>query len=114
MADLEKPFPFHQAKAWKEQEALRNPVPDRKRGFRLPDTIKVDRVVAERQRRQFAGIIPDQAKHGIEWSMHFAIPQFMNTLLINGTSGPPSMTEELSFATSLIALLVRPSQSGTP
>ena len=81
MADLEKPFPFHQAKAWEEQNALHNPVPDRHQGFCLLDTIKVERVVAEGERRQFAKIVPDQAKHGIEWPMHFTIPQFMNQVV---------------------------------
>ena len=78
MADLEKPFPFHQANAREEQDALHNPVPDRQQRFRLPNTIKVERVVAEGQRRKFAEIVPDQAKHGIEWPIHFTIPQFMN------------------------------------
>ena len=66
MADLEKPCPFHQAKAWEEQDALHNSVTDRQQEFRLPGTVKVERVVPEGQRRQFAEIVPDQGKHGIE------------------------------------------------
>ena len=81
MTDLEKAFPFHKAKAWEEQDALHNPVPDRKGGFRLPDTIRMERVVPEEERRQFAKIVPDQAIHGIEWSMHYTISQFMNRIV---------------------------------
>ena len=81
MADLEKPFSFHQAKALDEQDTLHNPVPDRRGGFRLPDTVMVELVVPEGERRQYAEIVPDQAKHGIEWPMHFTIPQFMNRVV---------------------------------
>ena len=48
-ADLEKNFPFRQAKAWEQQDALHSPVPDRRGGFRLPETIRVERVVPERE-----------------------------------------------------------------
>ena len=81
MADLEKPFSFHQAKALDEQDTLHNPVPDRRGGFRLPDTVMVELVVPEGERRQYAEIVPDQAKHGIERSMHYTIPQFMNRIV---------------------------------
>ena len=67
IADLEKPCPFHQAKAWEEQDALHNLVPDRRQGFHLPDTVKVEYAVPEGQRRQFAEIVPDQGKHGYDY-----------------------------------------------
>ena len=70
MADLEKAFPFNQAKAWELQDALHNLIPSNTRGFRLPDTIKVERVVSDGERRVFAEVVLDQAIHGIEWAMH--------------------------------------------
>ena len=66
MAVLEKAFPFNQAKAWEPQDALHNPIPSNTCGFRLPDTIKIERVVGEGERRVFAEVVPDQAVHGIE------------------------------------------------
>ena len=82
MEDLENLFPFNQAKAWEQQDALHNLNPDRRRGFRLPDTIRVERLVPEGERvHQFAEITPDQALHGIEWSMAHIIPQFMNRIV---------------------------------
>ena len=81
MADLKKPFPFRQAKGWEQQDALHNPVPDRRGGFRLPDTIRVERIVPEGERRQHADIVPDQAIHGIGWSIAYTIPQFMNRIV---------------------------------
>ena len=81
MADLEKDFPFHQAKAWEPQDALHNPIPSATRGFRLPETIKINRVVAKGEQRVWAEVVPDQAVHGIEWPMHHAIPQFIRKVV---------------------------------
>ena len=46
-------------KAWEPQDALHNPIPSNTRGFRLPDTIKIERVVGEGEQRVFAEVVPD-------------------------------------------------------
>ena len=81
MADLEKDFPFHQAKAWEPQYALHNPIPSATRGFRLPDTIKIEHVVVKGEQRVWAEVVPDQAVHGIEWPMHHTVLRFIRKVL---------------------------------
>ena len=81
MADLEKHLPLNQSKAWEPQNVLHNPIPNRTGGFRLPDTMRLEHVVAEGQRRQYADIVPDQAIHGIEWAMYHTIPRFLNRIM---------------------------------
>ena len=75
MADLEKDFPFHIAKRWEPQDALHNPIPSPTRGNRIPDAIKIDRIVPQGEPRMGAEVVPDQAFHGIKWAMHYTIPE---------------------------------------
>ena len=81
MADLEKPSPFCQAKAWERKDSLNNPVPDEQQGFCQADKIEVWRLVPLGEREQIAKIVPDQAKQGIEWSMQHTLPQLQDKIV---------------------------------
>ena len=81
MSDLEKALVFRQAKAWEKKDALFNPVPDEQQGYGQPDTVEVKRQTTPGERKQTARIVPDQAIQGLEWAMHYTVPQFMNKIV---------------------------------
>ena len=92
MADMVKEFTFQQAKHWELQDALHNPVPSPMRGYHLPDTVKVERIVAPGESCVRAEIVPDQTVHGIEWPMHHTIPEFSRKVVDGGKLKIPQMT----------------------
>ena len=81
MSDLEKALVFRQAKAWEKKDALFNPVPDERQGYRQPDTVEVKRQTTPGEREQTARIVPDQAIQGPEWGMHYTVPQFTDKIV---------------------------------